>query len=126
MMWRILLIGAPPPVMIAVNAAVDGGQDPAALFTQLGAFGAAAVALFAWQRDTARQRDRLMEAVEHQGPILIEMRDALRNTSETLRAASEAMISMAKSMERIPSEAEIVRLRDALQRSDNDQGRRNL
>lgn len=123
MMWRILLIGTPPPLMIAINAATDGTQDPASLFTQLGAFAAAAVALFAWQRDTARQRDRLMEAVEHQGPILIEMRDALRNTSDTLRAASEAMIAMAKSLERIPSETEIVRLRDALTRADNPRQR---
>lgn len=124
MVWRLLLIGGPPPVMIAINAATDNTQDPSSLFAQLGAFAAAAVALFAWQRDTAKQRDRLMEAVEHQGPILIEMRDALRNTSETLRAASEAMISMAKSMERIPTEAEIVRLRDALQRADNPPNRR--
>lgn len=94
------------------------GADPSSLFTQLGAFAAACVALVLWQRDTARQRDRLLDLEEKRGPLLVEVRDVMRQVLEVLRATSDATKSMAEALERVPSEAEITRLRDALAASE--------
>lgn len=89
-------------------------EDPTVWFTSLGAFTVAAAIGWAWLRDVSKQRDRLLQAVEQQGPILTEMRDVMRTNSETLRAAAEAMGDMAEALKRLPTEAEITRLRDAL------------
>ena len=96
------------------QVAPTSGSDATALVTQLGAFGSAALALYLWQRDTGKQRDRAMAVVEQQTPILVEMRDVMRSASENLRATASAMEAMSKLFERVPSEAEITRMRDAL------------
>lgn len=93
----------------------------AAIFTQLGAAGAVAAVLGLWQRDTAKQRDRLLAAQETQGPVLIEIRDAMRahadaqrSSAEAQRAAADALAAVTAALTRVPSEAEVTRLRDAL------------
>lgn len=92
--------------------------DPAGLIAQFGAFGAALAILFMWRLDTARERDRLLSIVEQQQPILVETRDVLRTASETVRAAATAMQAMSESLQRVPSEAELTRLRVALEAAE--------
>jgi LPXTG-motif cell wall-anchored protein len=93
--------------------------DPATWLTGLGAFAAAAaVGYFGW-RDAIKQRDRAIAIIEQHGPVLVEIRDIMRAHPETLRAATEAMEAMAEALKsRIPTEAEVTRLRDALDRAE--------
>src|SRR5688500_10104058 len=92
--------------------------DPVGLIGQFGAFGAAVLFLLMWRHDTAKDRDRLLAIVEAQQPILVETRDVLRTASETVRAAANAMQSMSESLQRVPSEAELTRLRVALEEAE--------
>lgn len=94
-------------------------SEPTFWLTSLGVFAAAApVVAFGW-RDTIRQRDRAIAAAEACGPALAEQPEVLRANSEALRAASAAMAAMAEALKsRVPSEAEITRMRDALDRAE--------
>lgn len=120
-----IVFGLNPAVHILVAAWLDSANptsDPTSLFAVLGPFAAAAAALgFGW-RDAAKQRDRaqdLAEAVvKSQTTILVEIRDALRTANLTQGVSTKAMETMAEALHRIPSEAEIVRLRDALAATD--------
>lgn len=99
----------------------DSTTAAAAIFTQLGTAGAVAAVLGLWQRDTAKQRDRLLAAQETQGPVLTEIRDAMRahadaqrSSADAQKAAADAIAAVSAALSRIPSEAEVTRLRDAL------------
>lgn len=103
----------------------DSTTAAASIFTQLGTAGAVAAVLGLWQRDTAKQRDRLLAAQETQGPVLIEIRDAMRahaeaqrSSAEAQRAAAEAITAVSAALNRIPSEGEVTRLRDALRAAE--------
>lgn len=89
--------------------------SPVAWFTQLGAFAVAAVIGWAWLRDISKARDRMLAAIEQQGPILAEIRDVMRTSADTLRAAGDAMAAMSEALRtRTPDQAELVRIRDLL------------
>lgn len=114
-------------ILYLLYAATNDVSDstPLDLFTQLGTAGAVAIVLGLWQRDTAKQRDRLIAASETQTPVLIEIRDAMRVAAETQRAsvdaqraAAEAISAMSAALARAPSEAEVTRLRDALRAAE--------
>lgn len=112
-----------PSVRFAIWAADAGGStDPFAEVTRLGVAGVAVGLALLWQRDTAKQRDRFADMVETQAkataPVLIEIRDVLRTVTSQSGASTKAMETMAEAVHRIPSEAEIVRLRDALAAND--------
>lgn len=110
------------PVLTYVLWAVDTTSDPTSLLALLGPFAAAAAALGYGWRDAAKQRDRAQNMCESlasaQTPILAEIRDVLRTVTGTNVAATKAMEAMSEALRRIPTEAEIVRLRDALQQAD--------
>lgn len=105
-----------PPAMIWL--AQSAPVDPATLLTQFGAFGAAAAFLVAWLWDVRKDRNRLLTIVEQQQPILIETRDVLRTAAETVRAAGNAMQAMSEALPRLPTEAELTRLRVALEQAE--------
>lgn len=104
------------PAMIVLSQSAP--SDPAGLVAQFGAFGAAVLFLFLWIMDVRKDRDRLMTIVEQQQPILVETRDVLRTASETVRAAAQAMQAMSEALQRVPTEAELTRLRVALEEAE--------
>lgn len=113
-----VILGLNPAVHTLVAswwAAADSPTDPTSVAVWLGPFAAAAAFALLWIRDLVKSRDRMLDGFETQGPILTEIRDALRTTAMTNQAATKAIEAMAEAMHRIPSEAEVTRLRDALQ-----------
>lgn len=120
-----MMAGGSPSGLWLIGQVVDDATTSP--FLQLGAFAAAAAALIMWQRDTARTRDRLQSAQEQSGPLLVEIRDAFRANTDALRASAEASKAISDSLSRIPTEAEVTRLRDALAASERaherEQGR---
>lgn len=96
--------------------ATPAPEDPTFWLTSLGAFSVAAAVGWFFLRDTIRQRDRAVAAVEAYGPVLTEVRDVLRTNSETLRDSTAAMSAMAEALKSLPTVVEVTRLRDALDR----------
>lgn len=108
------------PISWMVAQSVD---DPTTgLLTQLGAF-AVAAAVGAWfTRDLIVQRNRLQQANDAQLPVLIEMKGILMANADALRASAEASKGISEALARAPSDAEIIRLRDALERLSRSSG----
>lgn len=102
-------------IVLLVAAGEGPSSDPLTFFTSLGAFAAAAAVGLMWIKDIKGQRDRAMLAVEAQTPILVEIRDVMRSSHATLQSAADAMSAMSEALKtRIPTEADITRMRDAL------------
>jgi hypothetical protein len=93
--------------------------DPTSFVTSLGAFAAAAGALILWQRDTAKQRDRLLELEEQRGPLLNEMKNVMQANTQTLNAVAEALRVSAQTLTKVPSDVELIRWRDTMTRLEN-------
>lgn len=104
---------------LAVALVVSETVDPTNSFTQLGVAAAVAVVLYMWLRDVGKQRDRMIDIHDAWTPLLTEIRDALRSLPQTQRDAAAALSKVAEALERVPTEAEMVRIRDALRLMDN-------
>lgn len=98
----------------------DGG-DPISLFTSLGVGGVVAVVLYMWQRDTAKQRDRAVQVVEQLAPLIAEVRTAVQLSNEAHKASASAAKAVSESLQRVPSDEVLVRLRVALERVEKMQ-----
>jgi hypothetical protein len=113
-----------PVFYVAWMMAQTADPSPTALFTQLGAFGAALAVGAVAYRDKSKQCDRLLAAVEQQTPILIENRDTMRSALSTIEANTTAMRAMSEALKRCPTETEITRLRIMLEDAENRDRRR--
>ena len=98
-------------------------SNPTSWFTSLGVAGVVALVVWLWQRDTARQRDRLQQTYEDLAPILGEVRDAIRQSNEAHKESAAAHKAAAEALKHIPSEEVWTRLRVALEYAE-DRGAR--
>lgn len=101
--------------------AVETTPDPISLATQLGVAAITVGLALAWQRDTAKQRDRAIATNESIAPVLVEIRDALRSNAQAFHESADATTKATAALARGISEAEATRLRDALDRAEHRQ-----
>lgn len=73
--------------------------DPITLFFQLGISGVVAVVVWLWQRDTARQRDRLASQLEAMIAAYGELKAASVASAEAARASAAASNEMTRMLE---------------------------
>lgn len=100
----------------------DGvGSDPISVFTSLGVGGIVAVVLYLWQRDTAKQRDRAVQVVEQLAPLIAEVRTAVQLSNEAHKASAHAAQAMSESLQRVPSDEVLTRVKIALERVEAQQ-----
>lgn len=108
-MWGLLMFA------FALAQSSPPAPDPLAWLAALGPFAVAGFVGWSWLRDKSKQCERQMQALEQQGPILVEIARVITQIEATMRASTDAMAAMSEALHnRIPSEAELTRLRDAL------------
>jgi hypothetical protein len=91
-------------------------STPVAWFTQLGAFSVALGVGFYAYRDLQKRNDRQLEAVEKLVPVFVQFPVLLQASTDTLRAAADAMAAMSETIKgRALAVDELVRVRDLLQ-----------
>lgn len=93
--------------------------NPTSWFTSLGVAGVVSFVVWLWQRDTAKQRDRLQESWDEMSPILGEVRDAIRQSNEVHKASAEAHKAAADALSHVPPEEIWTRLRVALEYAED-------
>jgi hypothetical protein len=98
-MLKLALLSVPPgsAVLIAQSA-----ESPVQFFTQLGIASAVCIVIYLWLRDTMKQRDRLMDAMEQIRPVLIEVQHALHRSNEAHQAGSEAAKALINTLRDFP------------------------
>lgn len=114
-----------PPVLLGTaagslaallaQAEVPDPTNPTSWFTSLGVAGVVAFVVWLWQRDTAKQRDRLQKSYEELNPILGDVRDAIRQSNEVHKESASAHKVAAEALRNVPSEEVWTRLRVALE-----------
>ena len=115
-----LLIGtAAGSIAAVISQATPDPTNPTSWFTSLGVAGVVAFVVWLWQRDTAKQRDRLQASWEELTPVLGEVRDAIRQSNEVHKASAEAHKSAADALSKVPPEDIWTRLRVALEYAED-------
>jgi hypothetical protein len=116
-----VLIGSAAGSLAAIIAQAEAPDptNPTSWFTSLGVAGVVAFVVWLWQRDTAKQRDRLQKSYEELNPILGDVRDAIRQSNDAHRASAEAHKAAADALKHVPSEEVWTRLRVALEYAED-------
>lgn len=90
-------------------------------FTQLGAFGTAAAILWLWKSSESREKERLLNVLEAQTNLLSDIKrgvesneTALLSLNRTVEINTQALTRLTEVMGKMPTEAELVRMRDTL------------
>lgn len=116
-----ILFGSAAGSLAAIIAQVDSPDptNPTSWFTSLGVAGVVAFVVWLWQRDTAKQRDRLQTSWEELTPVLGEVRDAIRQSNEVHKSSAEAHKSAAEALRHVPPEDIWTRMRVALEYAED-------
>lgn len=93
-------------------------------FASLGIAGIVALVVYLWQRDTAKQRDRLQQSYEALTPVLTEVLGAIKQSNEAHKDSAAANKAAAAALTHIPTEEMWTRLRVALEQTEMYNARR--
>lgn len=109
-------------ILGAVWGQVAPTSDPATTFTSLGAAGLVAVAIYFWQRDTAKQRDKAMDVLATLSNGLNDLRQSVEKSNEAHLASAKATQEMTRALEKVPPSETWYRLVSTLERIERNRG----
>ena len=96
--------------------------NTSAWLERIGVAAIAIVIMLAWQRDTAKSRDRAITKLEDVQPVLQENILVLNEGIENTKAMVEATKALVAALQHLPSTEECYRLRRALEDAQRKMG----
>lgn len=102
--------------VVRVLAQVTPSVDPIQTFTSLGIGGSLAIVVYFWQRDTAKQRDKAMDALAEATKGLEAVKQSVDKAADVHQRGSEVTSEMIDLLKSMPPRETWLRVEDALER----------
>ena len=115
-MKYLALFGFSSFLVRVVAQVVPTSGDPLQTFTSLGIGGSLAIVVYFWQRDTAKQRDKAMDALAEATKGLEQVKQSVDRAAAVHERGSEVTSQMVDLMKGMPPRETWVHITDALER----------